>query len=72
MRDLDWGFALIKTGQAGKAVPMLDALTKQSSEQLSDAAYATAQKRGFLALALASDGQRERALVESTGCARFA
>ena len=64
LRDVNWGLALVKTGHAEKAVPMLDTLSKRTSERLTDAAYESAATRGFLALALAADGQRDRALGE--------
>ena len=64
MRDVNWGLALVKTGNFDKAVLMLDVLSKQTSERLTDAAYDAAATRGFLAIALAADGQRERALSE--------
>lgn len=62
--DLDWGLALIKTGQATQALPMLEELWKRTRERLTDASYETAQTRGFLAMALAATGQRTRSLSE--------
>jgi CHAT domain-containing protein len=61
---IDWGLALVKTGEAAKAVAMLDTLTKTTSSRLSDAADETAQTRGMLAVSLAASGNRERALDE--------
>ena len=62
--DIGWGMALVRNGQASRAIPMLDNLTKTIGGRLGDLADATAQARGVLALALAANGDRERALAE--------
>ncbi len=62
LAHIDWGLALVKSGQAQKAVPMLDVLTNTTSARLGDAADETAQTRGTLAMALAASGNRGRAL----------
>ncbi len=64
LAHIDWGLALVKSGQAQRAVTMLDALTKSTSSRLSDAADETAQTRGVLAMALAASGNPDRALDE--------
>jgi CHAT domain-containing protein len=66
--DLYWGIALIRTGDSDKALTMLDRLyRKRLSSGLPDAEYFTAQSRGFYAMALAADGQSEKALSEFQG-----
>jgi CHAT domain-containing protein len=62
--NINWGLALVKSDQASKAVPMLEALSKTTSSRLGDAADESAQTRGVLAMALAASGNRERALAE--------
>jgi CHAT domain-containing protein len=62
--DIGWGMALVRNGQASRAVPMLDGLTKTLSGRLGDLADDTAQMRGILAWALAANGERDRALTE--------
>ena len=58
-----WALALTRTGQAPEAIAMLEPIVARIGERLG-AYYSTAQARGFLAMALAADGQRERALRE--------
>ncbi len=62
--NFGWGLALIKTGQSEKAVAILEELTRLTSARLGDSADETAQARGFLAMALAANGNRDRALAE--------
>jgi len=62
--DVNWALALIKTNRHAEAVPMLESLTAESGARLGHDHYQTAEHRGFLAMALAEGGQRERALKE--------
>jgi CHAT domain-containing protein len=64
VRDIDWGMALIKMGQAAKAVPMLEELANQTTEQLSESTYQSAQAHAFYAMALAATGDKQRGLAE--------
>ena len=59
-----WALALTRTGQAPEAIAMLEPIVARIGERLGASHYSTAQARGFLAMALAADGQRERALRE--------
>jgi CHAT domain-containing protein len=56
--------ALIKTGRAAAAVPILEEALKAQQERLGVGHYAVAEFRGFLGMALAESGQRQRALDE--------
>ena len=58
-----WALALMRTGRAPEAIAMLEPIVARIGERLG-AYYSTAQARGFLAMALAADGQRERAAQE--------
>ncbi len=62
--DSNWALALIKTGKAQAAVDMLEPLLENSRQRLGEEKYHTAEVRGFLAMALARSGQRERAVSE--------
>jgi CHAT domain-containing protein len=62
--DVNWMLALIKSNRAGEAVKLLEPRLKATSEQLGNDNYQTAERRGFLALALAESGRREQALAE--------
>lgn len=62
--DPNWGLALVKTGQPDKALPMLEGGLKRLSGRLGPSHYEVAERRGFLAMALAESGQRQRALSE--------
>jgi CHAT domain-containing protein len=62
--DPNWALALIKTGKPDQAVPMLEGGVKRWSERLGRSHYEVAERRGFLAIALAETGQRQRALSE--------
>lgn len=64
-RDINWGFALIKTGQVQKALPMLERIyQRRRARGLDDGEYYTAQSKGFYAMALAAAGRRDKALAE--------
>lgn len=56
--------ALIKTGRAATAVPVLEAALKGQQERLGTGHYAVAEHHGFLGMALAESGQQRRALDE--------
>ena len=62
--DVNWSLALIRSGRAAEAVTILDPQVKLTAAQLGNDNYQTAERRGFLALALMETGQRQRALVE--------
>jgi tetratricopeptide (TPR) repeat protein len=62
--DVNWSLALIKSGRAPEAMAILEPQVKLSAEQLGNDNYQTAERRGFLALALMETGQRQRALAE--------
>ncbi|MCK9381764.1 MAG: CHAT domain-containing protein [Sulfuritalea sp.] len=67
-RDSNWGIAMLRTGESKKALAMLNAVyRKRLSSGLTDTEYFTAQSRGFYAMALAADGQPEKALGEFQG-----
>jgi CHAT domain-containing protein len=62
--DLNWAYALVKTGEAKRAVPMLEQLLETQEKHLGDKDRSVAELRGYLALALAASGNRERALAQ--------
>ena len=61
--DLDWALALIRTGKAAQANPMLAEMLARAEERLGAEHYEVAEIRGFQALALAQAGQPEQALA---------
>ena len=61
--DPNLALALIKTGRAAEAVPILEGLARLS-DQLGPAHYNVAQLHGFLGMAFAESGQNQRALAE--------
>ncbi|MCX7167473.1 MAG: CHAT domain-containing protein [Rhodocyclales bacterium] len=66
--DLTWSIALLRTGDVKKSLAMVDHLyRKRLSMGLSETEYFTAQSHGFYAMALAADGQAEKALAEFQG-----
>lgn len=56
--------ALIKTGRAALALPILENALQRQRERLGDDHYIVAEHHGFLGMALAESGQRQRALEE--------
>ena len=67
-RDSNWGVALIHKGDTKKALAMLEEIYRDRLKRgLTDTEYITAQSRGFYAMALAADGQIEKALAEFRG-----
>lgn len=66
--DPGWGIALLRTGETKRALGMLEGIYKKRlSSGFADTEYFTAQSRGFYAVALAVDGQLEKAFVEFQG-----
>src|SRR4051812_22194635 len=51
--EINWAYALVKTGAAQRAVPMLAELLDTRQKQVGDKDRAVAELRGYLALALA-------------------
>lgn len=67
-RDPNWGIALLRTGESKKALAMLEGIYRRRlATGLADTEYFTAQSRGFYAMALAADGQVEKALTQFRG-----
>ncbi|OGL20605.1 MAG: hypothetical protein A3K12_06000 [Candidatus Rokubacteria bacterium RIFCSPLOWO2_12_FULL_71_19] len=62
--DIDWGLALVKVGEAPRALPMMEASLQRTLRRLGGDAAETALDRGYLALALAGVGKVEQALEE--------
>jgi CHAT domain-containing protein len=62
--DPNWALALIKTGRAAEAVPILEKGLARLSDQLGPSHYNVAQLHGFLGMAYAESGQNQRALAE--------
>ena len=62
--DLHWALAQLRTGQAEAAARMLEPMVAWSRQYVGEDHYLTAERRGFLALALAGLGQRRKALDE--------
>jgi CHAT domain-containing protein len=60
--ELDWAAALIKVGRPQPAVEMTTRLIERARGVFGDQHYKTAEARGYLAMALAAQGDRERAL----------
>ncbi|WP_171817321.1 CHAT domain-containing protein [Sulfuritalea hydrogenivorans] len=66
--DPNWGIALLRAGDSKKALAMLESIyRKRLSDGLPQTEYFTAESRGFYAMALAADGQPEKALSEFHG-----
>jgi CHAT domain-containing protein len=61
--DPNLALALIKTGRAANAIPILEKGLARLSERLGPEHYLVAQQRGFLAMAYAESGQNQRALA---------
>lgn len=61
-----WALALMRTGRAAEAIAMLETIVARAGKRFGASHYSTAEARGFLAMALAADDQRERALQEFT------
>jgi CHAT domain-containing protein len=63
-REVNWGIALIRTGQTKPALAMLERIYRRRLERgLDENEYFTAQTRGFYAMALAAAGRRDNALT---------
>lgn len=64
----DWGITLIRIGEVKRALAMLARLYRSKLDSgISNNEYLTAQLRGFYAMALAADGQLDKALTEFQG-----
>jgi CHAT domain-containing protein len=62
--DVNWAWALIKTGRAEQAVRMLQPMLERLRQRLGERSYQTAELRGFYAMSLAAGGDHARALTE--------
>lgn len=62
--DLNWAYALVRTGQPKPAAGMLRELLEMTRKRLGDADRDVAELRGYLGIALAADGDRAQALAE--------
>lgn len=63
--DPNWGIALLRSGEGKKAIDVLGRLYQARIKAgLSDSEYFTAQARAFYGMALAADGQSEKAFTE--------
>jgi len=62
--DINWAWALIKTGNADAALTMLEPMVSRTRQRLGERAYQTAELRGFYAVALAAKQDKARALKE--------
>ena len=61
--DINWAWALIKTGKPEQAQRMLEPMIERTRQRLGEKAYELAELRGFYALALATT-DKSRALKE--------
>ena len=59
-----WALSLMRTGNAKAAREMMESIVELQRRRVGDAHQATAEARGFLALALAAEGERDKALAE--------
>ena len=62
--SLMWALSLMRTGNAKAAREMMEPIVELQRRRVGDEHQATAEARGFLALALAAEGEREKALAE--------
>ena len=63
--DLGWAIALVRTGQAAKAAPMLDRIYEgRRARGVADDDYALVEMRGFRALGMAATGRKPEAFGE--------
>jgi tetratricopeptide (TPR) repeat protein len=62
--DLNWAFALVRTGKPDAAQQMLQPMLERTRRRLGEDNYLVAELRGFYALSLAAAGERVRALAE--------
>jgi len=59
--NLDYALVLLRSGQAANVVSIIENVVAKNRQNLGDKAFATAQTRGWLGLALAQTGQLQRA-----------
>jgi CHAT domain-containing protein len=62
--DINWAWALIKTGKADAAIKMLEPMLARMRQRLGERNYPVAELRGFYAVALAANADTARALKE--------
>jgi CHAT domain-containing protein len=62
--NIDWAYALVRTGEARRAVDMLRGLIQVTQKRLGERDYQVMELRGFLGIALAASGERDTALSE--------
>ena len=62
--DINWAWALIKTGNATAALQMLEPMLERMRQRLGERSYLAAELRGFYAIALAAKPDTARALRE--------
>ena len=62
--DINWAWALIRTGKADAALRMLEPMLERTRQRLGERSYEVAELRGFYAIALAEKPDRVRALEE--------
>ncbi len=62
--DINWVWALIKTGKPDEATKILEPMITRTRQRLGERTYQTAELRGFYAIALAAQQDRARALKE--------
>ena len=61
--SLTWFYALVRLGRASEAADMMKRAYDRSFSRFGSTFYDTAEKRGYLALALAAGGERQEALA---------
>ena len=62
--DVNWAWALIKTGKPESAQRMLEPMIERTGQRLGERSYEASELRGFHAMALAARQDRKRALEE--------
>ena len=62
--DINWGYALVRTGAVGPAVEMLRQVYERSLGMAGEQDYRTMVARGYYAVALAAKGEQAAALGE--------
>lgn len=62
--DINWALCLIRTGKPEAAVAMLEPLLTKSARWTGDDSYQSLELRGYRGMALARQGDRQRALAD--------
>ncbi len=65
-RSVTWPLALIKTGRAEEAIPFLEGVLERVTKRLGEKHYGVAERRGILAMALATTGDKRQAMTNFT------